>query len=243
VSALIGLWELCSRTGVFDPVFLPPPTKIAPVLVDLLHDPRFLHQIGASMQRIGAGFAIAVPLGLLVAVLANTFRLAEYAVSPVVELIRSIPPLALLPAFLLIFGIGFSSPVAIIVWVAWVPVFINTLQGMQSIDPTLLKAARSMGTSRMQIAFKCVLPAAAPFIIVGLRLALGSAFLVLLAAEMLGANSGLGFYILEASQTFKIVQMYATIVVIGIIAWFLNAVFVVAANRLTPWRRVVSGRV
>nr|NIU01518.1 ABC transporter permease subunit [Nitrosopumilaceae archaeon]NIU87947.1 ABC transporter permease subunit [Nitrosopumilaceae archaeon]NIX62120.1 ABC transporter permease subunit [Nitrosopumilaceae archaeon] len=99
----------------------------------------------------------------------------------------------------------------------------------------LIKAARSMGSSKFDIATKVVLPASIPFIITGLRLGMGAAFLVLVAAEMLGANSGLGFYILETSQTFKIVEMYSAIFVIGLIGICLNWLLMIIANKVAPW--------
>jgi NitT/TauT family transport system permease protein len=190
------------------------------------------------MQRIGVGFGMATLLGLTTAVACKVFATIDYATATIVELIRGIAPLALLPAFMLIFGLGFASIVAAIVWVAWIPIFLNTLQGMKSADPLLIKAARSMGSNKMQIALKVILPSAIPFIVAGLRLAMGSAFLVVVAAEMLGANSGLGFYILNASQTFEIPEMYAAIFMIGIVGLLLNTAFLLAARLLTPWAYV-----
>jgi len=194
-----------------------------------------LEETVATMQRIGVGFGLATLLGLTMAILCRVFETVDYATATLVELIRGIAPLALLPAFMLIFGIGFISKVAVIVWVAWIPIFLNTLQGMKSADPLLIKAARSMGSTKLQIAFKVILPAAAPFIVTGLRLAMGSAFLVLVAAEMLGENSGLGFYILDMSQTFEIPEMYAAIFMIGILGLLLNIAFLLVARILTPW--------
>jgi NitT/TauT family transport system permease protein len=230
-------WEILVRAGVLQSAYLPPPTVIGVRTVELIHSGVLLREMAISLGRIGVGFVLAVLLGMTLAVLCNTFRTAEYAISPLVELGRGIAPLALLPAFMLIFGIGFASKVAMILWVAWVPVFLNTLHGMQSVDPTLVKAARSIGSTRLQIAIKCILPSATPFILAGLRLGIGSAFLVLVAAEMLGANSGLGFYILETAQTFKIVEMYSAIVVIGLLGLALNWGFLLAVNKLAPWHR------
>src|SRR4030095_13400312 len=104
-------------------------------------------------------------------------------------------------------GSGTSAKVAITVWVSWVPVFMSTLEGMKSVSPTLLKAARSTGASRLYIAWTVVLPSAAPFVVTGIRLGFGGAFLAIVAAEMFGATYGLGFLTLEMSQTFKILDM------------------------------------
>jgi NitT/TauT family transport system permease protein len=235
VLAFLVLWEVIVRVGVVDATFLPPPSLIFRTMWELIQTGVLLEETVATMQRIGVGFGLATLLGLTMAILCRVFETVDYATATLVELIRGIAPLALLPAFMLIFGIGFISKVAVIVWVAWIPIFLNTLQGMKSADPLLIKAARSMGSTKLQIAFKVILPAAAPFIVTGLRLAMGSAFLVLVAAEMLGENSGLGFYILDMSQTFEIPEMYAAIFMIGILGLLLNIAFLLVARILTPW--------
>lgn len=235
---LLVLWEVLARTGVADATFLPPPSLIFHTMWELMRTGVLLEHTAATMQRIGVGFGIATLLGLMTAVACKVLATIDHATATIVELIRGIAPLALLPAFMLIFGLGFASIVAAIVWVAWIPIFLNTLQGMKSTDPLLIKAARSMGSTRMQIALKVILPSAIPFIVAGLRLAMGSAFLVVVAAEMLGANSGLGFYILNASQIFEIPEMYAAIFMIGILGLLLNTAFLLAARLLTPWAHV-----
>jgi NitT/TauT family transport system permease protein len=236
VGALLLAWEAAVRRGLVDNVFLPAPSTISAALWRLLLNGTLLPQVAATLERIGVGLAIGATTGLLAAAAAGLARPVEWALTPVVELIRAVPPIALLPAFLLLFGIGLRGTAAIIVWVTWAPVFLNTLEGIRGVDGVLIKAAHSMGSSRLQVIRKCVIPAAIPFIVVGLRLSVGSAFLVVVAAELLGVNTGLGYYILETSQTFKIPEMYAAIVSIGILAFLFNAVLVLVTKRLTPWR-------
>jgi NitT/TauT family transport system permease protein len=237
VLSVLLLWEGAVRLELIDSVFLPEPSVILARTAALLRSGVLVREAAASMQRIGLGFGLGAVVGITLAVLCHLSRFVEYALSPLVELIRGVAPLALLPAFMLLFGIGYQAHVAIIAWVAWVPVFLNALQGMKTVDPVFLKAARSIGSSRRQLVFKCILPATAPYILAGLRLGVGSAFLVLVAAEMLGANSGLGFYILESSQTFRIVEMYAAIVAIGALGLIVNGLFMLAARFLLPWSR------
>ena len=235
VGTSLALWELLVKIGVLNAVFLPAPTTILEKTFELYQGGQLTPEIIATLQRVSLGFVLAVLIGLVLAVLCYVLPLLEHAVSPLVELIRSIAPLALLPAFMLLFGIGYASKVAIIVWVAWIPVFLNTLEGKKSADPILIKAASSMGANRWRIAAQVILPSAMPFLFAGLRLAIGSAFLVLVAAEMMGANCGLGYYILDTSQTFRIVEMYAAIFTIGGIGLLINAVLMFVAKAVAPW--------
>lgn len=234
IVAALGAWELAARTGAVNPRFLSPPSEVFPMLVRLVADGTLVHHAAATLERIWVGFAIAVPFGIILGVAAGTWRWVEWSVSPLVELIRAIPPLALLPVFLLFFGIGFRFPVAIVIWVAWVPVFLNTLAGIHHVDREIVEAARVDGASRWQIARAITFPLSMPYIVVGLRLGIGAAFLVVVAAEMMGDPHGLGFYILDASQSFKITEMYAAIILMGILAWASNALIVAATRGL--WR-------
>lgn len=235
VIFLIVLLEIVIRLQFVDSPFAPLPSSVLYTTYNLLRTGILVNQILASLCRIAVGYGLGLLVGLIAAVLCSNSRFVEYVMVPFVDLIRCIAPLALLPVFLFLFGIGFVSKVAIIFWVSWVPVFLNTFQGMKSVDQRVIKAARSIGLKKTQIAIKVILPSAAPFIIAGMRLGIGSAFLVLVAAEMIGANSGLGFYILETSQTFKIKEMYSAIIVIAAIGFMINFFFVVIARELFPW--------
>lgn len=232
IAAALVAWELASRTGSVNPRFLSPPSEVFPALVRLVVDGTLLPHAALTLERIWVGFAIAVPFGILLGVAAGTWRWLEWLASPLIELIRAIPPLALLPVFLLFFGIGFRFPVAIVVWVAWVPVFLNTLAGIHNVAREIVEAARVDGASRWQIARLITFPLSMPYIVVGLRLGIGAAFLVVVAAEMMGDPHGLGFYILDASQTFRITEMYAAIILMGILAWGSNALIVAATRPL-----------
>lgn len=240
VILCILIIEVLIRAEIINSVFIPPPSEIIKGTYVLLKEGKIFSHISITMQRIIFGFLISVLLGISTAVLCSMSKLIENALYPLIEFIRSIAPLALLPAFMLIFGIGMISKIAIIVWVTWIPIFLNTLHGMKSVDEILIKAAKSMGSTKLDIALKVIIPAAFPFILAGLRLGMGSAFLVLVAAEMMGANTGLGFYILETSQTFKITEMYSGILLIGIIGLAINWVFLKASKLFAYWNKVTE---
>lgn len=216
-------WELGVRQGLLDGRFLPPPSEVFPRFLELLQEGELFRHAAASLGTIGLGLALAALLGSLAAVLIALSPWFDALLSPNIEAIRAIAPLALWPAFMLLFGLGTTSKVVMIVWVAWIPILLNLLQGIRSADPELLRMARLFGANRTDLLRTVYLPGALPFLVVGFRLAAGNAFLAIVAAEMIGSSSGLGFYILETSQTFRLKEMYAAIVLIALIGIGVNS--------------------
>jgi NitT/TauT family transport system permease protein len=237
LTAFAG-WELSVRGGVVDQIYLPPPSRILAVLPELVSDGPLAADVGTSLWTVAVGLAIGFVLGVTLAVATYLAPWLRWAVSPLVELVRGIAPLALLPAFLLLFGLGTPSAIAIIVWVAWVPIFLNVLEGLDSTDRELVLVARSMGANLADLLVSVYAPSLVGYLLTGLRLGLGNAWLAVVAAEMLGANAGIGFRILEWSQTFRIVDMYGAIVVIGLIGLALNSLILLVQRRYTRWRSV-----
>ncbi|RSZ58872.1 ABC transporter permease [Massilia atriviolacea] len=233
IVAVLCAWELLVGLGGVDPTYLPPPSAVAAVLPGLFLDGPLMADVRASLSAVLSGTLIACLIALPATVAAHLCAPLRWLSAPIVELVRGIAPLALLPAFLLVFGLGTRSTVAIIVWVAWPPLFINVLAGLDATDRRLIEAARSMGATTGWLLLTVYMPSVAGHFLAGLRLALGSAWLAVVAAEMLGANAGIGFRILEWSQTFHITAMYGAIVVIGVISLGLNGVLAWASAMST----------
>ncbi|GAA1988230.1 ABC transporter permease [Catenulispora subtropica] len=231
-----GCWEAAARLGLVDSTYLPPPSAVFRALPGLLIHGPLAGDLLASLIAITYGVVLAHLVSLPLAAATFRFKWLREFISPLVELVRGIAPLALLPAFLLLFGIGRASAVAIIVWCAWVPIFLNLLEGLDAVDPTLVRSARATGAGRLKVATSVLVPASMGHYLTGLRLAIGSAWLAVVAAEMLGSNSGLGFRILEWSQVFRITDMYAAIVVIGAAGLIMNSIVAATQRRLLRWR-------
>ena len=181
-----------------------------------------LKHILASLSRVLWGFGIAAGLGVVVGTALGRSRLLEHLVEPTLEMLRPIPPLAFLPMMVLWFGIGEASKVAFIAYAAFFPVFTTTVEGIKYVDPVLVRAAASLGASERQIFWHVVLPAATPNILTGLRLAFGLSFFVIVAAEFIAADSGLGFLINDARTFFLVSNMLLGAAVIGIIGVLAN---------------------
>lgn len=221
----------------FNPLLLPPPDKVLDAGIELVRTGELQHDIAASLYRVVVGFLIASILGVTTGLLVGTWRTLEDLLDPMIELLRPIPPLAFLPMMVLWFGIGEGSKIAFIAYAAFFPVFTTTLEGIKFVDPVLLRAAASLGATRTEMFRYVILPAALPAIITGLRLAFGLSFFVIVAAEFIAADSGLGYLINDARTFFLVSNMLLGAAVIGIIGFLFNVGLRRLETALLRWRR------
>jgi NitT/TauT family transport system permease protein len=222
VVVFLGLWQLAPSLGWVDKTFLPPLTDVLHAWWGLARDGDLWTDTRASLQRSLAGFSIAivvaVPLGLLIA----WYRSVAEIVSPLLAIFLNTAAVALLPVFTLILGIGDTSKISIIAYASFWPVLYNTIGGARNVDPLLIKAARSLGTSDRRLLRKVILPAALPTIFTGIRLAGAASILVLITTEFVGAKAGLGYLISSSQFNFQIPQMYAGILTVSAIGVAFN---------------------
>jgi len=234
--ALAAVWEVFPRLGVVDATFLPP---LSQVLVDwwqLLTSGQLTEHIEASLIRSLSGFglaiAITIPLGLVI----GWYKPVANLLNPVLELFRNTAALALLPVFVLVLGLGETSKIAIITYACSWPILLNTISGVRTVDPLLIKSARSLGLGPLRLFQKVVLPAAVPTIFTGIRLAGAYSILILIAAEMVGAKAGLGYLINYAQYNFAVPDMYAGIITISAIGLIVNQGLIALERRFSTWR-------
>lgn len=236
VVAFAALWEVAPRLGLVDQVFLPPLSTAIGALADLVGTGQLTVHLQASGTRALTGLSIAIcaaiPLGAAIGRSPAVARL----LNPVLELFRNTAALALLPVFVLVLGIGETSKIALVVYACFFPVLLSTITGVRTVDPLLLKSARSLGLRPLQLFTKVTLPAAVPTIFTGVRMAGAASILVLVAAEMVGARAGLGYLVTAAQQNFAIPDMYAGIITIALVGLAINAVLLLAERRLSRWR-------
>lgn len=238
VILFLALWELLPRFVLDEGTrtFLPPVSEDLAALWDLALDGQLADHLLASIGRSAAGFAIsvavAVPLGLLIGWYAPLAKFLQ----PLLELARNTAALALLPVFTLLLGIGELSKVSLVVYACVWPVLLNTIAGVNTVDPLLVKAARSLGLSSPRLFRKVILPSAVPTVFTGIRMAASYSILVLIAAEMVGAKAGLGYLINTSQVNFQIPQMYAGIIAVSVLGLIVNQGFVVLERRFSTWR-------
>ena len=230
------IWELLPILGIINRTFLSPPTEVLSALIRLTVSGEMWMHTSISLKRALAGFGLAVitmiPLGFLM----GWYRGFEEVTDGLVQAMRQISSLSLFPVFLLFFGIGEISKIAVIFWGAQWPLLLNTINGVKSVDPLLIKSARSMGSNDMSIFKKVVLPSSLPSLIVGLRLAATHSILVLVAAEMIGATSGLGYSVKNWEYNFMIPEMYAAIFVLAVLGLMANYSLVYIEKKTVRWK-------
>ncbi|MER9057063.1 ABC transporter permease [Mesorhizobium sp. M0213] len=238
--AFLALWQVSSSAGWVNAAVLPPIDTIAAALWKGLAGGTLLGDIAISLQRAGFAFAaavlVAIPLGLFM----GQVRAVETALDPILQVFRQTSALALYPVFILLLGLGEASKVFVIFWATLFPLLLNTIGGVKEVDPKLLEMARVYGANQLTVFRRVVLPGAVPSIFVGLRLSATTALLLLIASEMIGANKGIGFQVMNAQYNFQIPLMFAAIVILAGLGLIANQALVSLQRRLCRWSNAVD---
>ena len=225
IYALLALGTLAlwyAIAAVTMPIFFPPPGEVVTAFWKTLIDGTLIQHIGASYLRILAGWsigcALAIPLGLL----AGRSALTRMLVEPYIEFFRFIPPIAFIGLFLIWFGLGELSKVLLIVYTALFVTFVNTLAGAMAVEPEKIRAAQCLGATERQIFVHVVVPATVPYIVTGLRLAMGNAFMTVIAAELVAAQSGVGHLIWNSRLFAQTDYVFVGIITLGLMGFAAN---------------------
>lgn len=236
VAALLAAWQLVPSLGLVERTFLPPLTDVLHAWWQLASSGELWTDVHVSLQRSLTGFGIALLVGIPLGLLIGWYPLVAELLSPVFAIFLNTAAIALLPVFTLILGIGETSKISIIVYASVWPVLYNTISGVRSVDPLLIKSARSLGVGQLRLFAKVVLPAAVPTIFTGIRLAGAASILVLITTEMVGAKAGLGYLILNSQFNFQIPQMYAGILTVSVIGVAFNYALLGLERRFSTWK-------
>jgi ABC-type nitrate/sulfonate/bicarbonate transport system permease component len=215
--------------------------KLSSILVDfreLWLFSQFGTHVVPSLERIGAGFGIAVVAGVAIGIPLGLSRWARLWAMPHIEWWRAMPPPALLPvSIVLLHSIGNRQKISFIAFFCLFPVLLNTIDGVRGIDPTLIETARSYGVPRLERIRRLVLPAALPQIAAGMRTSLSLAVIMMVLSEYFSSTSGVGYVLLISKNTFDFKPMWAAILLIGVLGYVLNLLFLVVERRLLAWHR------
>lgn len=235
VLAVLAIWESVSHSGLVSSLFLPAPSQIGGALVFMAVSGELMTNVMASLYRIFWGFLLGGSLGLLVGLSTGISALLDRMGTPLVNALYPIPKIALLPLFILWLGIGEVSKVTIIALGVFFPIAINTYAGVKNTDPLLLKVAASFNAGRMLVLRSIVLPQALPLIFAGFRLAAGTSLLLLVAAEMIAAEEGLGALILHYGDLMITSNLMAGVVVLSLLGLLFNSFFRWLERRTIRW--------
>jgi ABC-type nitrate/sulfonate/bicarbonate transport system permease component len=241
LAVLVVLWWLGS-TYLLDKstrALLPPPHEVAAAAWDLAKSGDLWKHLRDSLKRELVAFlwaALAIPLGIAM----GWWKSVEDQVDPVVEVLRPVPPLAWIPLSILWFGVGDTQNQFIIFLGCFFPILLNTIAGVKGVEPNLVRAARCLGASETQVLWRVVLRAALPQIITGVRVGLGVGWMALVAAELVGANSGLGFLINDARTVLRTDYVIVGMATIGLVGLAIDSAIRAAVRRLLPWSQALG---
>ena len=236
ILCLLVIWELICQSGLVSSLFLPAPTAIISALLQMIADGEIGVSLAASLYRILAGFFIGSLVGLAVGLVTGTSALMDKIGTPIVNAIYPIPKIALLPLFILWLGIGELSKVTIIALGVFFPVAMNTYSGVKNVDTLLLKVAASFNASWWMTMKSVVLPNALPMIFAGLRLAAGTSLLLLVAAEMIAAQVGIGALILHYGDLMITDRLMAGVIVLSLLGLVFNLILQFLERKAIPWK-------
>jgi NitT/TauT family transport system permease protein len=213
-----GLYEVLARSGIFPAALLPTLPTVARTLWDMLADGSMIQHVAFTLYRVLLGFALALAVSIPLGILMARFRPVERFFLPLVNALMPIPSFALVPVFMLWFGIGNTTTILIVFYAASFPMLLNAWSGVRSVNPLWLRAAGAMGANERALFWSVMLPGASPFIITGMRQAFVRAWIAVVGAEMIAASDwGLGWVIFDAKEFLNADIMLASLVVIGLI--------------------------
>jgi NitT/TauT family transport system permease protein len=254
IGAVIGIWQILTASGIFDAKVLPSPVAVFVRWAQYLapqepYDPaegsyivwlfsgEMIQDIEASLYRVLVGFAIGAGLGLPLGLLMGANSAIYDLLNPLVQLLRPIPPIAYIPLAILWFGLGNPPAVFLIALGAFFPLLMNTIAGVHQVDRIFVRAGLNLGAGRFTMFRRIIMPAAMPYILSGARIAMGTAFIVVIVAEMIAVNNGVGYRILEAREYFWSDKVIAGMLTIGLLGLGIDVFMSRLNSHLLRWNR------
>ena len=234
---LIMLWEILPRSGIVYARYFPPFSTVMGALFEGIRSAEILKQTAISIYRAFCGYCLAILIGIALGTLTGTIRWVSDLLEITIELLRPMPSVALVPIAILLFGTSSSYNISIITFGCTWPILVNTYEGTKSVDTQWIDTARVCGAARSELLRKVVVPAALPYIVSGLRISLATSIIIVTVTEMLASFKGLGFFIMDTYNGYRIPQMYSGIITIGLVGYGLNRLFLTAEERFMAWHK------
>jgi ABC-type nitrate/sulfonate/bicarbonate transport system permease component len=240
LAGLALLWEAAARGSPALVDYVPPPTRVLETLGGILASGDLAAHARASLRRFAGGYTLAALIAVTAGVLFGSSRLLYSYVEPLVELLRPMPSPATIPIAILFFGIGDEMKIVVTTYACTWPVLLNTLDGVRGVDRVLRQTAATFRVGRWRTLFQVVIPAASPQIVTGLRVSLAIALILVTTSEMVVANDGLGYYILDLQRSFRVPEMYAAILALAVLGYVLNRAFLAVDGWVMAWHRLAT---
>jgi NitT/TauT family transport system permease protein len=235
LACVLAIWIAVTALGGVNTDLFPSPGQVWTAAVELYDDGVLFADLGVSLRRAAIGFVLGSLLGIAIGLLTARLQVFGHALHPILNILRPIPAIALVPVAIVWFGIGEPSKYFVIAYTVFLGVWLNTDHGAAHIAQTYIRASRSLGAGTRREFFEVILPAAAPHIVAGLRLGAALAFLSLVAAELTGASAGIGYRIQEARQFVRTDRMFVGLIELGLLGALLDLCFLQLSRRLVHW--------
>lgn len=235
-AVILLVWESVVRLGWVNPFFVSQPSAVAASLSRAARSGELGHNLAVSFREFAIGYGLSVVVGILTGALAGRFRTVEYALDPFLWFLYSAPLIAFYPIFVLWFGLGVPTVIALTFLLSVPQIAASTLNGIQNVNPALIRAARSLGAAEGDLLWKVVLPASVPVIVAGLRLGIGRALMGVVVGELFGATAGLGYSISYYGALLKTTDMIASLVVIVVLGVLCTQGLSALEARFDSWR-------
>jgi NitT/TauT family transport system permease protein len=233
---IIAVLELATRSGLITSLTLPRPSDVLATMIELFKSGLLFKHLVPSTIRLIIGAFIGISVGITIGTLIGLFSYIRSGLVPVIAAIFPIPKIALLPLFVIWFGIGEGSKYALIALGSFTPTVVATYGAVDNVDRTLIRMGQSFGLNWISIVYKIVLPGAMPGILSGLRISLAIAIILLVAAEMLGAEYGIGAYILEAGSLYDLERLFAGVTILSVLGITVNVLVNILEKKILKWR-------
>ncbi len=238
---ILLIWQTLSGLKIISPILFPSPVSIAKEFYDMFLTGELLTHLNISVQRAALGFLLGGSLGLLIGLIVGLKKRAEHIMDPSLQMLRTVPHLAITPLFILWFGFGEVSKVLLIALGAFFPLYVNTFLGVRSVDGKLFDVAKVLEFNRFHQITKLIIPSALPNILLGLRLSLGVAWLGLVVAELMGSSEGIGYMIQDARQFSRTSAVFVGIIIFAVVGKLVDSVVRLLEERLLRWRDSYQG--
>jgi NitT/TauT family transport system permease protein len=246
---IVAVWEGFSRSGMLPSSLLPAPSKVLSIWLDWLlgttgnaesNSGKWLHDAMSSAARVLTGYAIAAVSGIVLGVMIAWWRFVEKLIEPTIQMLRPIPPVSWIPLAIIWFGIADKPAIFLVFLGAFFPILMNTIHGVKTSDKNLIRAAAMMGSTQWQLIRHVIFPAALPNIFAGLRIAIGSAWMLTVTAEMIAVKSGLGYVLWDSYYFLRYDLVLASMISIGLLGLLSDLVVKKIMNRVLHWQRNIS---
>lgn len=243
IALFLVIWEVISLSGLVNQLFFPSLVLIAIKFYNIIITGEIFTDLAFSVYRIILGFTIAAILAVSVGILLGSYKKLFKTFEPLIELFRPIPSAAIIPIAILFFGIGDVMKIFVIIYASLWPILINTIEGIKNTDLIQIETGKVFGLTEREIMTKIKFPNALPYIVAGLRISLAISLILTITVEMIAGSNGLGHFIISSQRWFMVPEMYAGVIIIGLLGYILNKVFTYYEQKYLRWHKILVKRI